>query len=278
MNSLYRSAVGRDRIRRWCAGQLDAWPVPHQRATVTAHGASTHAVTAGSGKPVVFVPGTNFNAAASLPLATALVSAGHSVTLLDVPGQPGLSTDGRDISRGAMSWYGTWLDEAIHELHETPVTVMGHSFGAAIALSGRSPLIGARVLVSPAGMTRLRVTPRLLATSAAWYLRPTPDRSRRLLRAMMAPGAGQPREALVEWMTLVARHTRSSGAPSTVPPSSPEPCVFISGARDAFLPPTRLARAVRTRFDAVLHTVDDTGHLIVEERPDHLADLLTPRT
>ncbi|MER6203612.1 hypothetical protein ABT234_40395 [Streptomyces sp. NPDC001586] len=99
MDSIYRSAEGREHIRSWCTGRLDAWPVPHERTTITANGARTHVVTAGSGPvTVVFVAGTNFNASASLPLATALVEAGHRVVLPDVPGQPGLGTSGTRVS------------------------------------------------------------------------------------------------------------------------------------------------------------------------------------
>ncbi|MEU4120892.1 hypothetical protein [Streptomyces virginiae] len=61
MDSIYRSTPGREHIRRWCTDQLDAWPVPHERTVVTANGAETHLVNAGSGPTtVVFVPGTNF--------------------------------------------------------------------------------------------------------------------------------------------------------------------------------------------------------------------------
>ncbi|WTB21083.1 alpha/beta hydrolase [Streptomyces virginiae] len=210
VDSIYRSTAGREHIRRWCTDRLDAWPVPHERTIVTANGAETHLVSSGSGPTtVVFVPGTNFNAAASLPLATSLVAAGHRLVLPDVPGQPGLSSGERAISGGRLSWYGTWLSELLDACAATgPVVVIGHSFGAAIALSSPSPRIDRLVLVSPGGLCRLRLTPGLLAVSAAWFVRPTPARSTRLLRAMLAPGH-QPREELVEWMTLVARHSRS---------------------------------------------------------------------
>lgn len=134
--------------------------MPHERTVVDAGGAQTHVVSAGTGATtVVFVPGTNFNAAASLPLATALVAAGHRVSLLDVPGQPGLSSGGRDLCGGRLSWYGTWLDEVIDETSPGSVVVMGHSFGAAIALSGASRHIERLVLVSPGGLTGLRLPP-----------------------------------------------------------------------------------------------------------------------
>ncbi|WP_328381279.1 hypothetical protein OHS81_00255 [Streptomyces sp. NBC_00400] len=71
---------------------------------------------------------------------------------------------------------------------------MGHSFGAGIALSSGSPRIDRLILVSPGGLTKLRLPPGVPAASAAWFLRPAPTHSTRLLRAMLAPGR-RPREA-----------------------------------------------------------------------------------
>ncbi|MFC9394578.1 alpha/beta fold hydrolase [Streptomyces sp. NPDC057027] len=275
MDSIYRSTTGKELIRRWCHDRLDAWAVPHERTTVTAGSARTHVVLAGDGPTtVVFVPGTNFNAAASLPLATALVAAGCRVLLVDVPGQPGLSSGERALSGGRLSWYGAWLGEVIEKVSPEPVAVMGHSFGAAIALSTDSPRISRLVLVSPGGLTRLRLTPAVLAASAAWFLRPRPTHSARLLRTMLAPG-GQPREELVDWMTLVARHSRSSGAPgAAVVPTRPVPRLVVTGEHDVFLPPRRLVTAVRGTLGAELGVVSGAGHLVVEERPEFLSALL----
>ncbi|GAA0325463.1 alpha/beta fold hydrolase [Streptomyces polychromogenes] len=275
MDSIYRSTTGRELIRRWCFDQLDAWSVPHERTTVTANGARTHVVLAGDGATtVVFVPGTNFNAAASLPLATALVADGYRVLLVDVPGQPGLSTGERRLSGGRLSWYGAWLSKVIEKISSEPVAVMGHSFGAAIALSTDSPRISRLVLVSPGGLTGLRLTPAVLAASAAWFLRPAPTHSARLLRTMLAP-SHQPREDLVTWMTLVARHSRSSGAPgAAVLPARLVPRLVVTGEHDVFLPPKRLVTAVHSTLGAELGVVTEAGHLVVEERPEYLSTLL----
>ncbi|MEV3930013.1 alpha/beta fold hydrolase [Streptomyces sp. NPDC053728] len=275
MDSIYRSAAGKERVRGWCFDQLDAWPVPHERRTVRAEGAETHVVLAGVGATtVVLVPGTNFNAAASLPLATALIAAGHRVLSVDVPGQPGLSGDARGLSGGRLSWYGAWLSEVIANVSSEPVAVMGHSFGAAIALSSDSPHIDRLVLVSPGGLARLRLTPTVLAASAAWFLRPSPTHSARLLRAMLAPGR-PPREELVAWMTLVARHARSSGAPgaAALPPRS-IPRLVVTGEHDVFLPPRRLGPAVRRTLGTELEVISGAGHLVVEEHPERLSALL----
>ncbi|NEC11521.1 alpha/beta hydrolase [Streptomyces sp. SID8014] len=275
MDSIYRSTTGKDLIRRWRLDQLATWPVPHERKTVTAKGAQTHVVLAGAGATtVVFVPGTNFNAAASLPLATALVATGYRVLLVDVPGQPGLSSGERGLSGGRLSWYGAWLSEVTEKISSEPVAVMGHSFGAAIALSSDSPRINRLVLVSPGGLTRLRLTPTVLAASTAWFLRPAPTHSARLLRAMLAPGH-PPREELVNWMTLVARHSRSSGAPGAATlPARSIPRLVVTGEHDVFLPPRRLGPAVRGTLGTELGVVSAAGHLVVEEHPEYLATLL----
>ncbi|MFE9803919.1 alpha/beta fold hydrolase [Streptomyces goshikiensis] len=204
-----------------------------------------------------------------------LVAAGHRLVLPDVPGQPGLSSEERGISGGRLSWSGTWLSEVLDAAAVTgPVVVVGHSFGAAIALSCPSPRIDRLVLVSPGGLGRLRLTPGLLGVSASWFVRATPARSTRLLQAMLAPGH-QPREELVESMTLVARHSRSSGAPGVADlPARAVPRLVTTGAHDTFLPPRRLAPAVRTMLGTDLHVIPDAGHLVIEEHPGRLADLV----
>jgi pimeloyl-ACP methyl ester carboxylesterase len=273
VNSIYRSPAGEARILSWCTAMLDAWPVPHERTTISANQARTHLVTAGSGPTVVFVSGTNFSAAVSLPLASALVAAGHRVVLPDVPGQPGLSSGSRDLAGGRLSWYGAWLDEVIEKSCAGQVTVMGHSFGAAIALASHTPRTDKQVLLSPGGLTRLRLTPRLLAASAAWFLRPSPAHSAKLLRVMLAPEA-RPRPALVEWMTLVARDSRSSGAPGIVPlPATAVRRLVVTGEHDVFLPPRRLGPAARTRLGVPLRVMPGAGHLVVEERVGQVAAL-----
>lgn len=275
MKSIYRSTAGEELIQRWCLDQLAAWPVPHERTTVIANGAHTHVVLAGSGATtVVYVPGTNFNAAVSLPLATALVTAGYRVLLVDVPGQPGLSSGERPLSGGRLTWYGAWLSEVIEKIASQPVAVLGHSFGAAIALSSGSPKIDRLVLVSPGGLTRLRLTPTVLAASAAWFLRPAPTHSARLLRTMLAPGHS-PREELVHWMTMVARYSRSSGDPGAATlPTRPIPRLAVAGEHDVFLPPRRLIPAVRDTLGTELGVVSEAGHLVIEEHPDYLSTLL----
>ncbi|WP_239063253.1 alpha/beta hydrolase [Streptomyces sp. SID13031] len=250
--------------------------MPHECVVSYAHGAQTHLVVAGSGTTtVVFVPGTNFNAAVSLPLGAAL-SRRYRVIIPDVPGQPGLSSDERDRSSRGLAWYGAWLDDVVELAADGggPVVVMGHSFGGAIALSARSPAISGRVLVSSGGLCPLQVTPAILIASLAWICRPGSRSSARLIRAMSAPGR-EPRGDLVEWMTLVARHSRSSGAPGQATiVANTIPTVLTTGTRDVFVPPGRLAPAAHRKLGLEVDAVTDGGHLLVEECPEHLTALV----
>lgn len=154
------------------------------------------------------------------------------------------------------------------------MTVLGHSFGAAITVSCASPCVERQVLVSPGGLMRLRVSGGVMAASTAWYLRPTPKRSARLLRAMHAPGR-QPRPELVEWMTLIARHARSSGSPGIAKlPVTAALRRVVAGRHDTFLPPQRLGPAVRRALGIELDVVAGAGHLLVDEDPEYVAALI----
>ncbi|GAA3990882.1 hypothetical protein GCM10022247_07130 [Allokutzneria multivorans] len=270
---IYRSPAGRAAIAEWCQGRLDAWPVSHERTVITAHDARTHLVIAGTGNhTVVLVPGTNFCAAASLPLLAAL-AARCRVVAVDLPGQPGLSSAARVPAAGRLAWYGRWLDEVVEQTGTTPVTVLGHSLGAAITLAGASPLVGKQVLVSPGGLMRLRVTPRVALASVGWLLARSPDASARLLRAMHGHGHPPLPEA-VEWMTLVARHVRSSTDPgATVIARHDLARTVVVGSEDVFLPARALAPAVHHALGVELDVITSAGHMIVDEVPEVLAEL-----
>ncbi|WP_051473204.1 alpha/beta fold hydrolase [Saccharomonospora piscinae] len=280
--SIYRSEPGRLAVTGWCREQLTTWPLPHERHRLTALGADTHVVEAGPGDrqsggagTVVYVPGTNVSVAAQSPLVSAL-AARRRVVAVDVPGQPGLSDGARIPSSGRLAWYGRWLAEVIDAVADHgPVTVLGHSLGSAITMACPSPRVRHQVLVSPAGLVSLRVTPSVALVSTAWVLRRREADSERLLRLMHAHGH-PPRAELVEWMTLVGRHVRSSADPGRAPVGRPDVSrTVLSGGADVFLPPARVAPAVSRALGSPLRVLDGAGHFVVEERPEELAALAT---
>jgi pimeloyl-ACP methyl ester carboxylesterase len=274
VTSIYRTAAGQDRIRRWCTDQLDEWTVAHRRLTVATSLGETSVISAGPVAPsVVLLPGTNFCAATCLTLAAAL-AATWSVLIVDLPGQPGLSAAERPAAErpgDGLRAYGRWLGEVLDEAAETPAVIVGHSLGGGVALASDSPRIAGRVLLAPAGLVRLRITAGLLAATMPWLIHATYANSGRLLRRMHAPGH-RPTATAASWMTQVGRHCRSSLAPAPLPADALHrlrgtPLAIASGDHDVFLPPRRLQPAARRDLGVDVRTLVGRGHLVPDEDP-----------
>lgn len=270
--SIYTSRDGLDEVRGFATGLLDRWAVPHDREVRATPLGPTHVLAAGEGPPLVVVFGTNFCAATSLDLVE-LLAASHRVHAVDLPGQPGLSHDERPRGRP----WGAWMAGLVARITDEPPVVVGHSLGARIVLAGLAAGAEAHgsVLVDPAGLVRLSVTPRVMRPTMPWLRRPDDDTSAGLLEMMLAPGHHPSRE-LVEWMTLVGRHVRSSLAPPPLPRRDlrgidSTRTTIVTGRHDLFLPPARLERAAaRALPEAGFEVVEDAGHLLPHERPDSI--------
>ncbi|MCC9706656.1 alpha/beta hydrolase [Streptomyces sp. MNU76] len=281
MPSIYRGPADRRRVRDWCLERLDSWDVPHRRGEIRTEAGVTSVLLVGaepvaSSSTVVLVPGTNTNGAVCRHLAGALAARWPTV-VLDVPGQPGLSADVRP-RRGRSAWYGRWLTEALEQAVPGPALLVGHSLGGAVVLASDSPRIAGRLLLSSAGLVRLRVPLGVVAATVPWLARPTLPRTARLLRRMTAFDERVPDE-LTEWMTLVARSCRSSLAPPPLPPGllarrRSVPCVVATGRHDVFLPPQHIGPAAQRHLGARLHVMDDSGHLLLDESPDEVVALV----
>ncbi|WP_335992280.1 alpha/beta fold hydrolase [Glycomyces sp. MUSA5-2] len=283
MRSLYKSDPGRRIIERWCRTRIDEWPVRHRRGLITVDRSQAHLTFIGEGTPkVVFVPGTNFNIATCLGVAEVLGDR-WSTLVVDMPGQPGLSSGERPRRPLAarpykQPWYAAVLAQVLKYTGVKDAVVVGNSLGAAIALACESDRIAARVLYSPGGIVPLKTDALLMRRSAAWLMRPSPERTRSLLDLFVAPGHA-PEAATVAWMELVARYCRTTLAPAPLAPQQLHrwkgaPVVAAVGEHDRFLPPDRLGPAVEAALGRELHVLHGVGHLAVEERPDDVVPLV----
>jgi pimeloyl-ACP methyl ester carboxylesterase len=280
MRRLYRSPAGQDDVQAWCTSRLEAWAVPHEVVEVPTTLGHTHVVAAGEGDRVcVFVPGTNFCSATSTRLLEALAERTR-VYAADLPGQPGLSAADRpsDEEVGYSQWV-TDLLRWVRERHPVgQVVLSGHSRGAAVALSAPPDLVDAVVALSPAGIISVRPSPDMVSASLQWLVRHNEEGSRRLLAYMSGPGH-TPSEDLVEWLTLVARSSRTTGAPGPLPDETlaawqnTEVTVAV-GEDDRFIPLGRLAAASRRGLGVLPGVVPGAGHLLVEEEPKLVADVV----
>lgn len=277
LRSIYRGSGHQQDVRDWCSRRLDGWMVPHRRTEVSSCAGSTHVVAVGSDSPtVVVVPGTNESAALLESFAAALAPT-FSALLLDIPGQPGLSVGHRPV-RNRLPWYGRWLADVIAQTVPGQAIVVGHSLGGAIALACDSQRVAGRVLVSTGGLAHLKLGIGVMYATVPWLLRPTRARSTALLRRFLAPGHAPPPH-LVDWYTLVGRACRTSLAPPVLPREllarrTNVPRLVATGQHDVFLPPRRLRGPARRRLDADLTVVPDAGHLVTDEQPRALANLL----
>ena len=284
MRALYRSPATESDVRRWCTERLREWPTQHTTKTVPTVLGGTHLTTAGGGPDLcIYLPGTNFNAATSLGLLTQL-AARCQVTCVDLPGQPGLSSAERPRDDSSS---GAWLESIIGQCPGSgtarSVVLMGHSRGAALALSAPPASVDRLVLVSPAGIAAVRITLTLLARSTSWVTRPDERRSTRLVELMSGPEPVPSSDSVVEWMTLIARSTRTTGAPGPQPPDvldrwRARDVRVLVGEHDTFFPPERLEDRVRSHLGVALEVVHGAGHLLVDQRPDVLVGaVLEPR-
>jgi pimeloyl-ACP methyl ester carboxylesterase len=277
MPSVYKNARGQRAVRTWCSETLARADFPITSTTLNVSVGRVELTSAGKDRPqVIMLPGTAFNAAVALPWLRAL-SARWATTVVDLPGQPGLS-DPQRPRRARLSWYGRVLDEVLASMDADGVVLVGNSLGAAVALATNSPRVAGRALVSPAGFIRLSVDPKVVLASADWLLRPTIERTRRMLRLFVAPGT-EPPETEVEWMTLMSASCRSTLAP---PPLAADllalradrPCAVGVGEYDPFLPPDRLVPAVRRTMNLDVRVFPGVGHLTTPANLDEVVSLV----
>jgi pimeloyl-ACP methyl ester carboxylesterase len=274
LKSIYRSDEGRDEIVAWCERRLDGIEIPIERRTIETGLGSSHVTTLGAGPTtVVLLPGTNLNIASWMEMAEAL-AAEHRVVSIDLPGQPGLSAPERHPH--ADDVYGVWLAQSLKELGIGSCVLVGHSLGARVALAAsvHIPVARAIVALDPAGLVRLRINTAVLLASGRWFRKKDETSSRALLSLMTAPGAHIP-DHLVDWMTLVARHTKTTLAPPPLPPMRLKeidiPIRIVIGESDVFLPRGRVRLGTRKLKTAKVQWVENAGHLMPLEHPEVVA-------
>jgi pimeloyl-ACP methyl ester carboxylesterase len=280
MTSAYRSRQGAEQVRSWCRTALAQWDVPHQSHLVDTSLGETHVLSLGAGSRVcVYLPGTNFNAASST-VVLGVMAAELRVYAPDLPGQPGLSAADRPAHE--VSGYAAWVTAVIDWVREresgAQILLAGHSRGAAVALSAEPRAVDGLALFSPAGLVAVRPTLGMLRSTVPWLVRRHRVGSRRLLDYMSGPGR-TPRSDLVDWMTVVARSCRTTGAPGPLPEADlvrwkGHDMRVAVGAHDVFFPFPRLQEACRVELDQEPLLVPGAGHLLVDEEPQLAADLM----
>ncbi len=280
MASTYRSSRHAEQVGAWCRAVLGGWSEPHETHELVTSLGQTHVVSLGRGDAVcLYLPGTNFNAATST-VALEVLAARFHVNVLDLPGQPGLSEAARPVRE--VPAYADWVAELVtwvRAQHDgAPIVLAGHSRGGAVALSADPGTVDGVALLSPAGLLGVRPTPQMLRATVPWLVRRDDAGAARLLRYMSGP-THLPSPRLVEWMALVARTCRTTGAPGRYPDAVVAAwrggnARVMVGEHDVFFPVDPLAAASRARLGTDPVVVPGAGHLLIDEEPERIADLV----
>ncbi len=162
---------------------LDAWPVEVTAVDVPTPFGSTRVNVCGpeSGEPILLLPGGGATSTVWVNNIEAL-SRRHRVYAVDVMGDVGRSVNEGAPLRTVDALFG-WLDEILDHFGSASATVVGHSYGAMIALAYAlhdAHRVDGLVLLDPtscfAGMS-----PRYLLRAVPLLIQPTEKRQRSLI-------------------------------------------------------------------------------------------------
>ena len=240
------------------------------------------------GHTILLVHGFSLDHTTWVPLAEPLVRAGHRVVAADLRGH-GESTLGSALPTADRLVAD--IARIIDALDLESVHLVGHSLGAVIALAARvDDRMSATIITvtSIAGTEQsiqnpvMRLGARLFSSAPGiWLLRRT-----RPGRLMISTWFGkQPSTADMDWIrTLSAncpRPTRSAIAKATgdldLRPTFTKtgpPTLVLCGRDDKATPLKFSERIAAAISDAHLVVIDDSGHMVIIEQPERVADEL----
>jgi pimeloyl-ACP methyl ester carboxylesterase len=258
------------------------WSVPHHTHVIDTSLGETHVLSAGEGDGdavCIYLPGTNFTTSSSGVVLKELATRLHLYSA-DLPGQPGLSAPVRP--KDEVASYSGWVDQLVSWVHsrhpDARIVLAGHSRGSAVAMLVNPDTVHGLALISPAGLIAVRPTRQMLQATLPWLLRRNAAGSRRLLQ-YMSGARGTPAPEQVEWMTLVARMCRTTGAPSALPDTvlnrwRGRHVRVIVGDQDVFFPVSELRQACLSKLGTNPVALHGAGHLLVDEEPEQVANLI----
>ncbi len=150
LRSGYRCPGDEQHIQSAARALLSTWRLGYELRTFPTVLGTTTVLVAGARSerpPVVMMLGGAL-AAATIESCVAAIARTREVFVVDIPGEPGLSSPGRPVG-GNIEAYGLWLRALLPELTAQTVDVMGHGLGAFIAVESVCDRIEHLLLVSP---------------------------------------------------------------------------------------------------------------------------------
>ncbi|QDQ91944.1 alpha/beta hydrolase [Rhodococcus sp. WB9] len=258
---------------------LDDWPVNVTPVDVPTPFGSTRVNVCGpaSGAPLLLLPGGGATSTVWIANVAALARS-HRVLAVDVMGDVGRSVNDGAQLRTALNLF-EWLDAVLDHLEVNASAVVGHSYGAMIALAYAlhgSRRVDSLVLLDPtscfAGMS-----PRYLLRAVPVLIRPTEKRQRSLIGWETAGAGVDPR-----WLGVTALGTAAFGRTTLVVPPRPKrdalarltahTSVVLAGASRAHDPGRVAANVRRLLRSATVTTIPGATHHALPMAPAAVVD------
>jgi pimeloyl-ACP methyl ester carboxylesterase len=244
----------------------------------------------GDGPALVLLHGALSTAATWRPLVRATA---RRCIALDLPGFGASSP----TSGPRLECFADDVIAALHALGVRRCTLVGHSFGGAVAVAvaGRSDLVDALVLLAPGGhgscgLSRIAIDPALgplaavlapvLACSSVLAARPTAAELARPRERMRLLGQELRRAAAVGTTNVrtavQANERETTGGHAAVACAArfDGPVTIVWGENDRVLPPAHGEAVRRALPRARMHVLEGTGHALHHERPEAVARLI----
>lgn len=276
--TVYKTEEGQRRVRSAVRRLYEQWPVPCEHGTCTdpeeREAFYIRTTNAGADAPVlVLLHGTSSNSAGWMGYVHEW-SRHFTIYAVDLPGQPGLSTDVRpSLSDGAMR---RWIISLLDRLELRQLAVCGMSLGGLIAVDlaiHHPERVSGVAVIAGSGFHRprvgflLRALPLMLLGERG---------TRRINRIVHGKVPVEP--AVEEFSILVAKHFRQ--LTEELPVFSNEqlrtlqtPLLYIGGTRDALVNVPASADRIRRLVPHAVTRELDTGHVILDQG-EYIRDFL----
>ncbi|QZS55593.1 alpha/beta fold hydrolase [Rhodococcus opacus] len=258
---------------------LDDWPVNVTPVDVPTPFGSTRVNVCGpaSGAPLLLLPGGGATSTVWIANVAALARS-HRVLAVDVMGDVGRSVNDGAPLRTALNLF-EWLDAVLDHLEVNASAVVGHSYGAMIALAYAlhgSRRVDSLVLLDPTSCLA-GTSPRYLLRAVPVLIRPTEKRQRSLTGWETAGAGVDPR-----WLGVTALGTAAFGRTTLVVPPRPKrdalarltahTSVVLAGASRAHDPGRVAANVRRLLPSATVTTIPGATHHALPMAPAAVVD------
>lgn len=273
--------------------QLKGWPRSETSRFLRVRPHDWHLQDSGTGPALLLLHGTGASTHSWRDLIPHFVQ-NHRVLAVDLPGH-GFTRLGTRL-RSGLGPVAEDLHRLLTETGADPVAIIGHSAGAAIGLrlaqrlDNKPAVIGINPALQPfqdiAGVM-FPMTARMMAITPGLsrMLARSLSETRRVLPLLRSTGSDLSVSGLnlyarlfrdadhVDGTLLMMSQWKLDGLLSDLP-SLTSRCLFLTGSQDRMVPPVSAVQAAERMPDAQVQSLDGYGHLVHEEAPSLVADVI----